>query len=159
MPGIPPLIEEDLRLLDSALAELLQKSVSTVAMVVDQGGPIIHQRGDTDKFDTVTIAALAAGSIAATQAIAERLGETNFRSIYQQGERFSMLFCVIDQNAVLAIIFKAELSAGAVKYFAAQTAGRIAEQFRRAQERAPGQGLDLVSENVVDVSAVFRKQG
>jgi predicted regulator of Ras-like GTPase activity (Roadblock/LC7/MglB family) len=157
MPGLPPLIEEDVQLLDSALGELLQKSEADLALVIDKGGPVIHQRGAVAQFDTTTIAALAAGSFAATQAIAERLGETNFAAIYQQGERFSLLFSNIDDNALLIVIFKAELSAGAVKYYAAETARRIVRQFQRAQERAPGESLDLVSENVLDVSAIFNK--
>jgi predicted regulator of Ras-like GTPase activity (Roadblock/LC7/MglB family) len=157
MPGLPPLIEEDVQLLDSALGELLQKSEASLSLVIDKGGPVIHQRGEVEKFDTMTIAALAAGSFAATQAIAERLGEINFAAIYQQGERFSLLFSNIDENALLIVVFKAQLSAGAVKYYAGETARKIALQLRRAQERAPGESLDLVSENVVDVSAVFTK--
>jgi predicted regulator of Ras-like GTPase activity (Roadblock/LC7/MglB family) len=157
MPGLPPLIEEDVQLLDTALDELLRRSEATLALVIDKGGPVIHQRGAAGQFDTTTIGALAAGSFCATQAIAERMGETHFASIYQQGARFSLLFCNIDDNALLIVIFKAELSAGAVKYFAAETARQIVRQLQRAQERAPGESLDLVSENLLDVSAIFSK--
>jgi predicted regulator of Ras-like GTPase activity (Roadblock/LC7/MglB family) len=157
MPGLPPLIEEDVQFLDSALDELLRRSDATLALVIDKGGPVIHQRGADGQFDTTTIGALAAGSFCATQAIAERMGETHFASIYQQGAHFSLLFGNIDENALLIVIFKAELSAGAVKYYAAETARQIVRQFERAQKRAPGESLDLVSENVLDVSSVFTK--
>ncbi len=92
MQGLPPLIQEDVLSLNSALDQLLQKSEATAALIIDKGGPIISQRGAVEQFDTTTIAALAAGSFCATQAIAERLGETNFAMIYQQGGRFSLLF-------------------------------------------------------------------
>jgi predicted regulator of Ras-like GTPase activity (Roadblock/LC7/MglB family) len=150
MPGLPPLIEEDVHLLNSVLDELLRKSEAATALVIDKGGPVIDQRGAVEQFDTTTIAALAAGSFCATQAIAERLGEVNFANIYQQGERFSLLFCNIDENALLIVIFKAELSAGAIKYFAAESVRQIARQMARA--------LDLVSENTMDVSTVFRQK-
>jgi len=158
MPGLPPLIEEDVQLLNSALDELLRRSQAATALVIDKGGPVIDQRGAVDQFDTTTISALAAGSFCATQAIAERLGEVNFANIYQQGEHFSLLFCNIDENALLIIIFKAELSAGAIKYFAAETVRKIARQMQRAQTRAPGESVDLVSENSLDVSTVFTKK-
>jgi len=157
MPGLPPLIEEDVQLLDSALGELLQKSEASFALVIDKGGPVIHQRGAVEQFDTMSIAALAAGSFSATQAVAVLLGESNFGSIYQQGERLSLLFSNIDENALLIVIFKSELSAGAVKYYATETARLIVGQFQRAQARAPGESLDLVSENVMDVTSIFRK--
>jgi predicted regulator of Ras-like GTPase activity (Roadblock/LC7/MglB family) len=158
MPGLPPLIQEDVDLLDSVLDELLRKSGASTGLVVDKGGPVIGQRGATHEFDMTTIAALAAGSFAATQAIADCLGEAGFTNIYQQGERYSLLFCNIDENALLIIIFKAEVSAGAVKYFAATSVKQIAAQMLRAQERAPGESLDLVSENSLDVSGVFGKK-
>jgi predicted regulator of Ras-like GTPase activity (Roadblock/LC7/MglB family) len=158
MPGLPPLIEEDVKLLNSALDELLKKSEAATAMVIDKGGPVINQRGAVEQFDMTTIAALAAGSFCATQAIAERLGEANFANIYQQGERFSLLFCNIDENALLVVIFKADLSAGAVKYFADESVAKIAQQMAQAQTRSPGESLDLVSENMLDVSAIFAKK-
>ncbi len=157
MPGLPPLIEEDVQLLDSALDELLRKTDATLALVIDKGGPVIHQRGAADQYDTATIGALAAGSFCATQAIAERMGETNFAAIYQQGARSSLLFANIDENTLLIIIFKAQLSAGAIKYYAAETTRQIIRQFERAQLRAPGATMDLVSENVLDVSSIFSK--
>jgi predicted regulator of Ras-like GTPase activity (Roadblock/LC7/MglB family) len=158
MQGLPPLIEEDVQELDSALDGLLRKSEATVVILIDKGGPVIAQRGAAGPFDTTTIAALAAGSFCATQAIAERLGETNFSSIYQQGDRLSLLFCNVDDSVVLIVIFKAELSAGAVKYYAAETIRQVARQLERARLRAPGESLDLVSENLLDVSTVFGKK-
>jgi predicted regulator of Ras-like GTPase activity (Roadblock/LC7/MglB family) len=158
MPGLPPLIAEDVRLLDGALDELLRKSEAAAALVIDKGGPLIDQRGATDQFDTTTIAALAAGSFCATQAIAGLLGEADFAVIYQQGERFSLLFCNIDENVLLIVIFKAEISVGVVKYYAAATVRQVGGQLLAAQQRAPDTSVDLVSMNVLDVSTLFRKE-
>jgi predicted regulator of Ras-like GTPase activity (Roadblock/LC7/MglB family) len=158
MPGLPPLIQEDVQTLDAALDELLLKSEATAALVIDKGGPLISQRGTVDRFDTTTISALAAGSFCATQAIAELLGEPHFAAIYQQGEKHSLLLCNIDDNVLLIVIFKATLSVGMVKYFAVNTVNRIMTQFQRAQQRAPDTSVDLVSMNVLDVSSIFRKQ-
>src|SRR5271168_2237287 len=105
MPGLPPIIEEDVQTLDAALDELLLKSEATAALIIDKGGPLISQRGTVDRFDTTTISALAAGSFCATQAIAELLGESHFASIYQQGERHSLLVGNIDENVLLVVIF------------------------------------------------------
>jgi predicted regulator of Ras-like GTPase activity (Roadblock/LC7/MglB family) len=158
MPGLPPLIQEDVQVLDSALDELLTKSEATAALVIDKGGPLVSQRGSVDGFDTTTISALAAGSFCATQAIAELLGESHFGTIYQQGERHSLLVGNIDENVLLVVIFNASLSVGIVKYYAAETIKRTMTQLQRAQERTPDTSVDLVSMNVLDVSGIFRKQ-
>jgi predicted regulator of Ras-like GTPase activity (Roadblock/LC7/MglB family) len=158
MPGLPPLIAEDVDFLDRALDELLRKCEATAALIIDKGGPLIGQRGAADQFDTTTISALAAGSFCATQAIASLLGEADFASIYQQGERFSLLFCNIDENVLLIVIFKAEISVGIVKYYATATRRDVGAQLLIAQQRSPDASLDLVSMNVLDVSAIFRKE-
>src|SRR4051812_41356159 len=110
MPGLPQLIDEDIKTLNAALDEFLWKSEAMAALIIDKGGPLITERGAVDRFDTTTVAALAAGSFCATDAIAQRVGETNFNSIYQQGERHSLLVSNIDENLLLVSFFKAELS-------------------------------------------------
>jgi predicted regulator of Ras-like GTPase activity (Roadblock/LC7/MglB family) len=158
MPGLPTLIDEDMQLLDGALDELLQRSEAGTALIIDKGGPLISQRGVTGNSDITTIAALAAGSFCATQAIAERIGETNFSSIYQQGDHHSLLLCNIDDNLLLIVIFKAAISVGAVKYYAATTIDQVGLQVRKARQRAPQESTDLVSMNLVDAANVFRKK-
>src|ERR1041385_6961773 len=73
-------LEENLRTLKMNLADipyvlkynkrdLHMKSEATSAMVLDKGGFLITQSGDTRRFDTTTIGALAAAMYAATQGI------------------------------------------------------------------------------------------
>jgi predicted regulator of Ras-like GTPase activity (Roadblock/LC7/MglB family) len=157
MAGLPALIEEDVQRLDAVLHELLTRSEATVAMVIDKGGPLICQRGVVPSFDATTVAALAAGSFCATQAIAERVGESTFTNIYQQGEQHSLLVSNVDEDLLLIVIFRADLSVGLVKYYAAFAIAQIAAQLEQARQRAPNSTLDLVSMDVVDVSGVFRK--
>jgi hypothetical protein len=64
----------------------------------------------------------------------------------------------VDENCLLVAIFKAQVSVGAVKYFAAPTVKRIAVQLQIAQERDPGVGLDLSELNLADPSEVFKRK-
>jgi predicted regulator of Ras-like GTPase activity (Roadblock/LC7/MglB family) len=159
MAGLPQLIEEDVQTLDAALDDLLRRSEASAALVIDKGGPLISQRGDVKKFDTTTVSALAAGAFSATHMMAEHLGETNLAHIYQQGEHFSLLISNVDENLLLIIVFPADRSVGAVKYYAGGTVTKIATQLQKAALREPGTSIDLVSMNVLDVSGVFRKSG
>jgi predicted regulator of Ras-like GTPase activity (Roadblock/LC7/MglB family) len=157
MAGIPALIEDDVRRFDAALRELITRSEASTAMIIDKGGPLISQCGAADSFDAITVAALAAGSFCATQAIAERVGETTFSSIYQQGEQHSLLVSNIDDDLLLIVIFRAQLSVGLVKYYAAFAITQVASQLGLARQRTPNRNLDLVAMDVLDVSGVFRK--
>ena len=158
MATLPQLIEEDVEELERALQELLLKCEGTVALVIDKGGFLITQVGGEARFDITTLAALSAASFAATQGIASVVSETNFSSVYQQGESHSLLVLNVDEYCLLAVIFKAAISVGAVKYFAVATAKTIGRQMKKAHRRAPGEGLDLSELNLADPTPLFRKK-
>lgn len=157
MASLPPLIEEDVQLIDRTLDDLLAKSEATAAFIIDKGGPLLSQRGQIGQMDTTAVAALAAGSFSATQAIAERVGETNFSSIYQQGDQSSLLVTSIDENLLLIVIFKATLSVGVVKFYSKGSIANIAAQLERARKRSPHIHMDLVSGENLETT-IFQKK-
>ncbi len=158
MAPLPQLIEEDIGEIDSALGELIEKSEAGCALVIDKGGFLITTRGATEQLDTMTLAALSAASFAATQGLATLVSETNFYSVYQQGENYSLLVHNIDEHCLLTIVFKASIGVGSVKYYAGDTIKRIAVQLKAAREREPGKGLDLSMANMADATPLFRRK-
>ena len=157
MSTLPQLIEEDIAELNNAMQELLIKSDASSALVIDKGGFIIAQCGGrASDLDTVTLSALSAASFAATEGVASLVGEKNFTSVYQQGDHASILVLNVDQFCLLTIIFKATLSVGAIKYYAADTITKVAAQLKRAQQRSPEGGIDLSMLNMADPSSVFK---
>ncbi|MCX6929116.1 MAG: roadblock/LC7 domain-containing protein [Verrucomicrobia bacterium] len=158
MATLPQLIEEDIGRLGVELRELIEKSDASTALVIDRGGFLITSQGDSRQFDLTSIAALASGAYMANQTIANLVHETSFNSIYQQGEKFSMFVMSVDDNCLLVVIFKAQVSVGAVKYFAVPAVQRIAVQLKIARERDPGPGLDLSELNFADPSQLFKRK-
>ena len=157
MATLPQLIEDDIHRLDEALREFNVSADATAALVIDKGGFLITHQGDASDFDLTTIAALSSGAFMANQTIATLVNETNFNSIYQQGEKFSLFVINIDDNCMLVVIFKSQTGVGVVKYFAGHAVKRIACQLAIAQERTPGRGFDLSVLNLADPSQLFRK--
>jgi len=158
MATLPQLIEEDIDELERALQELLLKCDGSSALIIDKGGFLITQIGEARKYDTTTLAALSAASFAATQGIASLVSETNFSSVYQQGDSHSLLVLNVDEYCLLTVVFKAAVSVGAVKYYAVATAKQIAKQLKTAHRRAPEAGLDLSELNLADPTPLFRKK-
>jgi predicted regulator of Ras-like GTPase activity (Roadblock/LC7/MglB family) len=158
MSTLPQLFEEDVRELNRALHDLLMKTEASAALVIDKGGFLITQCGEYHEFDTTTLAALSAASFAATQGIASLVSETNFSSVYQQGENFSLLVVNVDEYCLLTVVFKAKISVGAVKYYASPTIEAVATQLKIAHDREPGAGLDLSMANLADPSPLFRRK-
>ena len=87
------------------MRELLTQTDATTALIIDKGGFLITSYGDSRQFDLTTIAALASGAFMANQTIANLVHETNFNSVYQQGETFSMYVVCIDEHCLLVVVF------------------------------------------------------
>ena len=129
MPTLPQLIEEDVQRLEEILRELLAQTDGTTALVIDKGGFLISNFGDSRQFDLTTIAALASGAYMANQTIANLVHETNFNSVYQQGEKHSMFVLSVDDYCMLVVIFRSQLSVGVIKYFSAPAAAIVRREF------------------------------
>lgn len=158
MGTLPQLLEEDIQVLDRVLGEFLKVTDATLALVMDKGGFLITQRGDATQFDVTTISALASGAYLANQTIANLVSETNFDSVYQQGENFSIFTTNVDEHCLLLVVFPAQVGVGIVKYHAAKSRDYIAFQLKTAQQRDPGSGLDLSALNLADTSGLFRRK-
>ena len=158
MATLPQLIEEDIQRFGVVLQELLKHTEASTALIIDKGGFLITAEGNSDEFDLTTIAALASGAFMANQTIANLVHETNFDSVYQQGEKYSIFAKCAGEETILVVIFEAEKSVGVVKYFAEPVVEKIEEQLKAAYERDPGQGLDLSVLNVADTTGVFKKK-
>ena len=158
MATLPQLLEEDIRRIDDALNDYLERSDAATALVIDKGGFLITHRGDARQFDLTTISALASGAFLANQTIANLIHENDFESVYQQGVKHSIFVANIDEQCLLLVIFPCKTGVGVVKYHSIEARTRIAKQLILAQARDPEAGLDLSVANMADPSELFKRR-
>jgi predicted regulator of Ras-like GTPase activity (Roadblock/LC7/MglB family) len=118
MQSIPILSIEATGQLMTVLQDYLDKSEASFTMVIDRGGAVLSQQGDipTDT-DIMILAALAAGSFAATKELALRVGEPEFTALHQQGQNWQIFMCSVDEDTVLTTIFGAQSTLGLVRFY------------------------------------------
>ncbi len=158
MATLPQLIEEDVQRLNETLQQFLTQTEATSALIIDKGGFLLAHQGDASQFDLTTIGALASGAFMANQTIAGLVNESNFNSIYQQGEKFSMFAINVDEYCLLVVIFLSQVGVGVVKFYAAAAVKQIARHMAAAQARDPGAGLDLSVLNTANPQELFHKK-
>jgi predicted regulator of Ras-like GTPase activity (Roadblock/LC7/MglB family) len=159
MGQFPALNQDDLGHFDAVLDDLLGKSEANLALLVEKAGYLIHQRGSQQTVDTTTFATLGSNAYNAVQFMAQLVNESNFSSMYQQGEKFSTLMVNVDQNSILVVVFPTHLTVGSMKYFAAPAARSLADRIAFAATRSPGLGIDLSDIDPQDVqAALFQKK-
>jgi predicted regulator of Ras-like GTPase activity (Roadblock/LC7/MglB family) len=117
---------EDVDRLDAELDQFLELSKARSAMLVDKEGHLVTRRGEPIKQSMESIAALIAGSFAATKEMARLLGETEFSILFHQGARDSIQLQLVGERTLLAILFDGRTNLGMVRFYAQETAERLA---------------------------------
>ena len=104
MNAIPVLTIDDVATLDGVLADFLKKAEAELTVVIDRGGNVISQYGDMTVMDVTIIAALAAGSFAATRELARRIGEIEFNALYHQGNGSHIFMNSVDEETIMITV-------------------------------------------------------
>lgn len=156
MASFPSLNQEDIDSVDSVMRDLLTKSEASIALLVEKAGYLIHQCGNPETLDTTTFATLGSNAYNAVQFMASLVNESNFSSMYQQGENFSTLMVNVDENSLLVIVFPTHLTVGSMKYYAGPAVRSICERIQVSTAR--GDVVDFSDVDAQDVQALFQKR-
>jgi predicted regulator of Ras-like GTPase activity (Roadblock/LC7/MglB family) len=148
MNAIPVLTIEDVATLDGVLGEFLKKAEADLTVVIDRGGNVISQFGDQNVMDVTIIAALAAGSFAATCELARRIGEVEFNALYHQGNGSHMFMNSVDEDTIMITVFGTKTTVGLVRFYSTAAAVNIAKLLQTL--RKTGHGLQFTA---ADISA------
>jgi predicted regulator of Ras-like GTPase activity (Roadblock/LC7/MglB family) len=135
MSGIGMLTPEDQMAIEQQLTDFLVKSEAQWSALVDKGGNLFAQHGDTGTLDLSILSALAAGSFAATHELAKRLGESEFSALYHEGHGQHILMSALDHECLLVTIFGEKTNIGLVRFYAQQVTGGLNRLLESAREK------------------------
>jgi predicted regulator of Ras-like GTPase activity (Roadblock/LC7/MglB family) len=147
MNSIPCLTIEDVANLDGVLGNFLTKAEADLTVVIDRGGNVISQFGDMTVMDVTIIAALAAGSFAATKELARRIGEVEFNALYHQGNGKHIFMNSVDDDTIMITVFGRRTTVGLVRFYSATTAQSVAALLKSLQNTG-GHGFSFDASDI-----------
>jgi len=145
--AIPCLTIEDVANLDGILGEFLQKAEAELTVVIDRGGNVISQYGDMSVMDVTIIAALAAGSFAATKELAKRIGEIEFNALYHQGNGNHIFMNSVDDDTIMITVFGKRTTVGLVRFYSGSTAQAVSQLLTSLSKN--GHGLEFTAADII----------
>jgi predicted regulator of Ras-like GTPase activity (Roadblock/LC7/MglB family) len=107
--------EEAFASLSASLRRYLEESGSRCALLVDRSGQLITTVGEAPDFDPTAFASLTAADYSANDQLARLIGETEFTSLFHQGERESMYVAGIGSRLILVSLFDKRTTLGMVR--------------------------------------------
>lgn len=131
----------DVEKLERELDSFLEVSGSRTALLVDLEGHMVTRRGECPAEDVESLAALVAGSFAATTQVARLMGEDGFRTMAHQGPAQGIQFSQVGDRALLVAVWDERSNLGLVKYYGQETAQRLEAVLEAASSGSPDEAL------------------
>ena len=125
-----------------AIVRLLQQFLfdcnARCALLVDRSGQLVATVGEQPRFDPTAFATLTAADFSANDQLARLIGETEFTSLFHQGEQESMYLVDIARRVILVILFDNRTTLGLVRLKVKQTVEELSRLFTAMFQRGRG---------------------
>lgn len=99
----------------SVLENLDREANAKFVFLVDKSGQQIAAVGELDDVDPTSLASLTAGNVAATEGVAQLVGEEEFTTMFHEGRKESLHITVVADQVILVVLFDERSSLGLVK--------------------------------------------
>jgi predicted regulator of Ras-like GTPase activity (Roadblock/LC7/MglB family) len=146
--------EEDFTAITKALQKFLGETNARCALLVDRSGQLVATVGEQPTFDPTAFATLTAADFSANDQLAQLIGETDFNSLFHQGEKESMYLADIARRVILVALFDNRTTLGLVRLKIKDTVSELTklfhEVFQRGKAAANQPGLLAGAEDEID---------
>lgn len=130
------IFEEEFKEINDVLGRLLNDANSKVIFLVDKNGQLISGVGETERFDTTSLASLTAGNIAATGGLAKLIGEKEFSILFHEGEKDNLHISIIAGRVILVVLFDSGSSLGLVRLRVKKASEELATIFEKLMKKS-----------------------
>lgn len=146
--------EEDFGAITRAMQKFLGETNARCALLVDRSGQLVATVGEQPNFDPTAFATLTAADFSANDQLAQLIGETDFNSLFHQGEKESMYLADIARRVILVALFDNRTTLGLVRLKIKDTVAELTklfqEVFQRSRSGAKQPGLLAGADDEID---------
>ena len=139
--------EADFARIDRILHDFLAGSAARCALLVDRAGQLVTSAGQAPQFDSMAFASLAAADFSANDQLASLIGETEFSSLFHQGERESMYLADVAKRIILVVLFDNRATLGMIRLKVKGVVRELSQIFLEMFERQATAGSGPRVEN------------
>jgi predicted regulator of Ras-like GTPase activity (Roadblock/LC7/MglB family) len=132
--------EEDLDALTRTVERFLGETGAHSALVADRAGQLVATMGAPLTFDPTVFATLTAADFSANDQLARLIGETDFTTLFHQGEKESMYVADIARRLILVTLFDNRTPIGLVRLKMKPVVEELTAHLDRAFSRARESG-------------------
>jgi len=132
--------EDDFGAITQSLQRFLFDSNARCALLVDRTGQLVATVGEKPNFDPTAFATLTAADFSANDQLARLIGETDFTTLFHQGEKESMYVADVARRLILVTLFDNATPIGLVRLKMKPVVEELTAHLDRAFTRARESG-------------------
>ena len=128
--------EEDFGAITKSLQKFLAVANARCALLVDRTGQLVATVGEQQNFDPTEFATLTAADFSANDQLAKLMGESDFKTLFHQGETASMYLADVAHRVILVVLFDNRTTLGLVRLKMKETVADLNQLFEQMFARA-----------------------
>jgi predicted regulator of Ras-like GTPase activity (Roadblock/LC7/MglB family) len=129
------LYENDFRVIDQALTDLIQRTSAVSVHLVDRSGQLITSAGRVGDLDPTAFASLIAAEFSANAELALMLGDRGVEAVVSEGKSRSVYSCMLAGRVIMATVFDKRTTLGLVRFRANRAAVALDGVFRNLLDK------------------------
>jgi predicted regulator of Ras-like GTPase activity (Roadblock/LC7/MglB family) len=132
--------EDDFNSITHSLQRFLYDSNARCALLVDRTGQLVATVGEQPTFDPTAFATLTAADFSANDQLAKLIGESDFNTLFHQGEKESMYLADVARRVILVVLFDNRTTLGLVRLKMKNAVDELAKLFEQIFARGAQAG-------------------
>jgi predicted regulator of Ras-like GTPase activity (Roadblock/LC7/MglB family) len=148
--------EDDFGAITQSLQRFLYDSNARCALLVDRTGQLVATVGEQPNFDPTAFATLTAADFSANDQLAKLIGETDFNSLFHQGEKESMYLADVARRVILVVLFDNRTTLGLVRLKMKQTVEELVKLFEQVFARGATSQPNLLAGADDEIDKLFQ---
>lgn len=129
---------EGIARITALLQELFSEANARSILLVEKSGQHLAMVGEESPH-VMALSALVVGAFSSTREIARLLGEPEFKTMFQQGDRLNIFISLLDSQDLITVIFDERTTLGMIKLKTQQMTKRISEEIKKMGQSQAGQ--------------------
>ena len=127
--------ELEFQRIQTILTKMQRELRAELVLLINRSGQPIVTSGSAENFDCTALSSLAAANLAATDGLANIVGEHEFSVLVHQGRNRSLFISDLLKRFSLVLVFDATTSSGLIRYKCKHTALLLEDVIRDFQRR------------------------
>lgn len=146
------LSEPDYQRIKAVLCRIQQELNAELVLLILRSGQQIASEGPVRDVDLTALSSLAAASLAATDGLAQLVGEKEFSVLFQHGRRRSIHISSLDAQFCLVLLLGERVPSGLVRWKVKRASGSLTEALQ--EHRKEGAVEDDAAQTAAGRSAL-----